>query len=752
MKHQKTLVVLSLFVLGIILLAEVNITPISHFAQAQNYGQEPIIISEFLMVCKSRTGIDIFEIQEDSELLFKSHSDVISPSTFRVHENYVYVMSRLNNLDVSVKRLTQIDISDINEPVITEEIDFNQSETSPFIEIFNTNQLFIYKTDSDDIHSTHIYSLPDLQLIHTSDADYNNLSALNDTIGYDYNYYGNSIHNLDIYDVSNINNITFIEEIEMYQYHGSGNMPHQFIHFGNSMLAAAGNTCITFWDISNMSNWQFIVQFDYEDGSNGTMDSPIGIYNNRLVTYDDLYLKLYNIEDLNNIFLIDQEQCVQTLYPTFFNDSFFKMKDNYLYLSTFKDGIHKYEMSDNDIRFSETYIEYPSFHQMFTDSNYIFGLNYDFGLYLFDVSDVNNPILIPHNISQNLIYNVIIQNDKIGVSGQDGNDFFFNVYDFSDPYDLQLISHTVLAQDEYVRKINADWDEVYISNADYYNQYLRKSYLEEDGSLNEIYTFQTMESTMFQIFDDYAYFLTGLGNTTCLNVLAEIDSDYPELIYTIEIGSYDLIGMAQNEGLLQFTSIYDEITFFYETSNPEEPEFLTQLDQQVRNAGCYYNNHFFSPVSETSYIYDFTDPPDIVYPVNQATSHTNIMQIDNMNINNQDYLAVCNQGSIEIWSLEVTNSADDAINVTESKLTNHPNPFNPSTTISFELNNEQNEQVQIEIYNIKGQLVQELGVRNLELGMNEVVWNAEKFASGVYFYKLNVDGKQKGIKKMLLLK
>ena len=128
------------------------------------------------------------------------------------------------------------------------------------------------------------------------------------------------------------------------------------------------------------------------------------------------------------------------------------------------------------------------------------------------------------------------------------------------------------------------------------------------------------------------------------------------------------------------------------------------------------------------------------------------MQIDNMNINNQDYLAVCNQGSIEIWSLEVTNSADDAINVTESKLTNHPNPFNPSTTISFELNNEQNEQVQIEIYNIKGQLVQELGVRNLELGMNEVVWNAEKFASGVYFYKLNVDGKQKGIKKMLLLK
>jgi photosystem II stability/assembly factor-like uncharacterized protein len=108
--------------------------------------------------------------------------------------------------------------------------------------------------------------------------------------------------------------------------------------------------------------------------------------------------------------------------------------------------------------------------------------------------------------------------------------------------------------------------------------------------------------------------------------------------------------------------------------------------------------------------------------------------------------------SIMAIDLAEMNTADDAINVAETNLMNHPNPFNPSTTISFELNNEQNEQVQIEIYNIKGQLVQELGVRNLELGMNEVVWNAEKFASGVYFYKLNVDGKQKGIKKMLLLK
>ena len=84
-------------------------------------------------------------------------------------------------------------------------------------------------------------------------------------------------------------------------------------------------------------------------------------------------------------------------------------------------------------------------------------------------------------------------------------------------------------------------------------------------------------------------------------------------------------------------------------------------------------------------------------------------------------------------------------------LRNYPNPFNPSTTISFEFNNEQNEQARIEIFNVKGQLIQELGVKNLELGMNEVVWDASEFSSGVYFYKLT-SGKDIVTKKMLLLK
>jgi predicted outer membrane repeat protein len=87
------------------------------------------------------------------------------------------------------------------------------------------------------------------------------------------------------------------------------------------------------------------------------------------------------------------------------------------------------------------------------------------------------------------------------------------------------------------------------------------------------------------------------------------------------------------------------------------------------------------------------------------------------------------------------------------KLTNYPNPFNPTTTISFSLTTNLHENVRIEIYNVKGQLVETLSNLPITNSPNQqIVWNANKFASGVYFYKLVVDDKAVDTKRMLLLK
>ncbi|MEA2095659.1 MAG: right-handed parallel beta-helix repeat-containing protein [Candidatus Cloacimonadota bacterium] len=95
-------------------------------------------------------------------------------------------------------------------------------------------------------------------------------------------------------------------------------------------------------------------------------------------------------------------------------------------------------------------------------------------------------------------------------------------------------------------------------------------------------------------------------------------------------------------------------------------------------------------------------------------------------------------------------------------LSNYPNPFNPTTTISFNLTTEYTENTEIVIYNLKGQKVKTLDCSNLFAAaskqlMHSITWNGtddfgKPVSSGIYFYKLVSDGKNIASKKMLLLK
>ena len=86
---------------------------------------------------------------------------------------------------------------------------------------------------------------------------------------------------------------------------------------------------------------------------------------------------------------------------------------------------------------------------------------------------------------------------------------------------------------------------------------------------------------------------------------------------------------------------------------------------------------------------------------------------------------------------------------------NYPNPFNPITTIKYWLNVEAN--VRINIYNSLGQEVAEI-INNLQSAGNySVSWNAENYASGIYFYSFEVIDQNnsllhKEMKKLILLK
>lgn len=85
---------------------------------------------------------------------------------------------------------------------------------------------------------------------------------------------------------------------------------------------------------------------------------------------------------------------------------------------------------------------------------------------------------------------------------------------------------------------------------------------------------------------------------------------------------------------------------------------------------------------------------------------------------------------------------------------NFPNPFNPSTTISFSL--ETRQKARLDIYNMKGQLVNTLVDEQLEQGRHSFIFEGKDFsgqslASGLYLYRLKT-ANQSLSRKMLLVK
>jgi hypothetical protein len=100
-------------------------------------------------------------------------------------------------------------------------------------------------------------------------------------------------------------------------------------------------------------------------------------------------------------------------------------------------------------------------------------------------------------------------------------------------------------------------------------------------------------------------------------------------------------------------------------------------------------------------------------------------------------------------------NGEDTVPVAATELRgNFPNPFNPTTTISYSVKTP--EAVTIEIFNVKGQLIKTLVSEAKEAGNHTVVWNGDdnsgrRVSSGIYYYKMSA-GKYSSTRKMVMMK
>ena len=79
----------------------------------------------------------------------------------------------------------------------------------------------------------------------------------------------------------------------------------------------------------------------------------------------------------------------------------------------------------------------------------------------------------------------------------------------------------------------------------------------------------------------------------------------------------------------------------------------------------------------------------------------------------------------------------------------YPNPFNPSTTINFDIGLEQ--LISLNIYDLNGQIIEKFPIESIKNGSNKILWKPTLVASGIYFIELLAKG-YRSTQKLILLK
>ncbi len=163
-------------------------------------------------------------------------------------------------------------------------------------------------------------------------------------------------------------------------------------------------------------------------------------------------------------------------------------------------------------------------------------------------------------------------------------------------------------------------------------------------------------------------------------------------------------------------------------------------DFYIEQNGTIYRNLDFSVQPETESVFT------IVYDTQDSGTHTGTLTINS----NDPYspLLVNLTGSTSVAN------GDDDLNFETGISSIYPNPFNPETNIRFAL--KQDSDVEISVYNIKGQKVKTLRREHFVKGEHVVTWKGKDnsnsdVGSGVYFIRLKT-GSTEQIRKAILLK
>ena len=252
---------------------------------------------------------------------------------------------------------------------------------------------------------------------------------------------------------------------------------------------------------------------------------------------------------------------------------------------------------------------------------------------------------------------------------------------------------------------------------------------------------------VYQLYEVAANAMHGQTYTYSMNA----EGDIPEVQYNPVIVPEDDVD--DFKLVMNFTVPEQVITGLIIMDDLDDTEFYNNIDEGIINFfmtdWINYNYYTDNQIFDTFNEYIGISEGEIEFDIPADELWYAFFDIAD-NLNNPQYI----QGSARLYEYEESSNDNNVISNSTKLLDNYPNPFNPTTTISYDLKNDS--KVKLEIFNIKGQKVITLEDEEKTVGHHNIVWNGKNseensVSSGIYFYKLDTEN-YSSVKKMVLMK
>ncbi|MBC8526133.1 MAG: T9SS type A sorting domain-containing protein, partial [Candidatus Cloacimonetes bacterium] len=676
-----------------------------------------------------------------------------------IKDNYAYINSKGSDYDPFTNCLYKIDITDKENPEIINEI-FSYFEKAKDPIRFYGNYLAYHSYD----YTLYLkfYSISNMELVSELPTN-NQFLQINDSVTAKMIPYTNN--QFKLYDFSDPTNVTELGEIDLSECNFEE--IENFKMISENVFASLSWDGIAFWDINDISDWEFISSITTESSN-----CNFALVDDYLIVSEQHGLESINIADLTSPYSVDFYE-TDILLAGYIGVKGIYNYNNNVYLGTGGNGIEHFAVNNGIIyKVSDNY-QYPiwagSYSYIYTD--YLFLPTMTKGVWIFDISNPVQPEHVQTILDSHYIYIIQFKDNLVAIwdGGEDyysSDDNEIKIYDISNPENLTL-RNTIQNVDYTIQKFD-DTNSNHIYLIKYYPDYQLKKYdISQEGEAILEFEFALPEKAYGVFHNGYAYLLgISQSDNQTLYIIGGLQDNDPAIISTINnfADGYPNAGLYKCEEYFYIktyhpTSPGDK---YYELQSPTELVHLFILNaKSVGLSTINTDDLLFVPLIYTTvYIYDVSgNPIGQLEPISTFYDYSFSTKCLFYENNDTKYLFHCQGEAVSVYEYSYTGVDEQHQLISNFILSNYPNPFSASTTISFNINHKDTKNTKgtkMKIYNIKGQIIKTFRIPNPESRTPNIVWDGKdeygkQLPSGIYFCKLS-SGDKSAVKKMLILR